>query len=368
MTLEFLRGWLTALPGGSGPFVAALLAVAVALMAHWLWHRVATRIVAGRDLFWRSLVQRTRRPVRLAFVTLALFLALAPFDLPDGLNVFVRRALTVLTIVLIAWWLRMAFSIWMTIHLRQFSLDSEDNLNARKHITQGRILQRIGNILIYVGALAAVLMTFETVRHYGVSLLASAGAAGIVVGFALQPLLKNLIAGIQLAVTQPIRIDDALIVEGEWGQVEEITSTYVVIKIWDWRRLIVPLNYFIEQPFQNWTRETASLIGAVMLYVDHTADVARLREKAREVVEASPRWDRNVFAVQVTDIRETVMEVRVIASGRNAGLVYDLRCDIREALVAWLQAEMPGALPRTRAEVTSDPDRRPSAAAEVDEG
>jgi small-conductance mechanosensitive channel len=212
-------------------------------------------------------------------------------------------------------------------------------------------------VLIVLVTAAAILMTFDTVRQYGVSLLAAGGAAGIVVGLAFQPVLKNLIAGIQLAVTQPIRIDDALIVEGEWGNVEEITATYGVIKVWDWRRLIVPLSYFIEQPFQNWTRETASLIGAVKLYVDHRADVAAIRAKGRAVVEASELWDRDVYNCAVTDVREQVVEIRLLASARSAARAFDLRCEIRAALIGFIQAEMPEALPRTRADVTLDPER-----------
>jgi small-conductance mechanosensitive channel len=269
----------------------------------------------------------------------------------------VSSGLLIAFIVLVGWVVRVALNIWMSVYLRQFKLDAEDNLLARKHVTQSRILMRVANVLIVLVTAAAILMTFDTVRQYGVSLLAAGGAAGIVVGLAFQPVLKNLIAGIQLAVTQPIRIDDALIVEGEWGQVEEITATYVVIKIWDWRRLIVPLGYFIEQPFQNWTRETASLIGAVKLYVDHRADVAAIRAKGREVVEASPLWDRDVYSCAVTDIREQVVEIRVIASAGSSGRAFDLRCEIREALIGFLQAEMPEALPRTRADVTLDPER-----------
>lgn len=158
-------------------------------------------------------------------------------------------------------------------------------------------------MLIIIVTLAVALMTFEGVRQYGVSLLASAGAASLVVGLALQPMLKNLIAGVQLAMTQPIRIDDALLVEGEMGHVEEITASFVVIRLWDWRRLIVPLNYFIEQPFQNWTREGAALIGSVFLYVDFTVPVTELRKHFEEIVRASKFWDGRVLALQVTDLK-----------------------------------------------------------------
>ncbi len=212
-------------------------------------------------------------------------------------------------------------------------------------------------------------MTFDAVRQYGVSLLASAGAAGLVVGLALQPVLKNLFAGIQLAMTQPIRIDDALIVEGEWGQVEEITATYVVIKIWDWRRLIVPLGYFIEQPFQNWTRESAALIGSVMLYLDHPRRYGGdPRQGARRSSRARRCGTAMSSTAQVTDFRERVMEVRILASARWRRRAFDLRCEIRETLIGFIQAEMPQALPRTRGEVTLDPDGRPPRSGVLVEG
>ncbi|WP_417719212.1 mechanosensitive ion channel family protein [Salipiger sp.] len=318
-----------------------------------------TRAVAGRDLFWRSLVSRTRRPLRMALVVAALAVGVAVAPLGAGGKDMAGHGLLIAFMVLVGWVVHTALHIWTTVHLRKFSLDAEDNMLARKHVTQSRILVRLAGWLIVIVASSAILMTFDGVRQWGVSLLASAGAAGIVVGFAFQPVLKNLIAGIQLAVTQPIRIDDAVIVEGEWGWVEEITGTYVVIKIWDWRRLIVPLSYFIEQPFQNWTRDSSSLIGGVLLYLDHCADISRLREKTNEVCRASALWDGNVCHVQVNDFRERVMEVRILASARNAPRTYDLRCEIREALITWIQREMPEALPRTRETVSVDaPERR----------
>lgn len=254
---------------------------------------------------------------------------------------------------------RTALQIWVALHLRRFRIDVEDNLLARKHVTQSRILQQVGSLLIVAVGISAALMSFDSVRQYGVSLLASAGAAGLVVGLALQPVLRNLFAGIQLAITQPIRIDDAVIVEGEWGNVEEIGGTYVVIRIWDKRRLIVPLSYFMDQPFQNWTRADATLIGVVMLYVDYAVSIPDLRLEAERIVRASPLWDRDVFALQVTDFRETVTEVRILASARNAGRAFDLRCEIREHLLAYLQTDQPHAMPRHRGSIQMDdrPDR-----------
>jgi small-conductance mechanosensitive channel len=225
-----------------------------------------------------------------------------------------------------------------------------------------RVLTRTVNTLLVMLTAGAALMTFESVRQYGVSLFASAGVAGIVAGFAARPVLSNLIAGIQIATAQPIRIDDQVVVENENGRVEEITSTYVVIRLWDWRRLIVPLTYFIEKPFQNWTRETTNLIGAVMFHVDYTAPVERIRAKVIEIVQASKLWDGDVLKLHVTDTTENSMELRVIASARSAGDTFDLRCEIREKLIDFLQREIPSALPRIRQEVIATGERTSTAA------
>jgi small-conductance mechanosensitive channel len=194
-------------------------------------------------------------------------------------------------------------------------------------------------------------MTFESVRQYGVSLFASAGAAGLIVGLAARPILSNLIGGVQLAITQPIRIDDAVIVENEFGWIEEITSTYVVIRLWDWRRLVVPLSYFIEKPFQNWTREGSALIGTVFLYLDYWVPIDALRKKAEEIVNQSKLWDGRVVNLQVSDAKESTIEVRVLVSARSAPAAWDLRCEVREKLIAFLRQDHPDALPRTRTEV-----------------
>jgi small-conductance mechanosensitive channel len=347
--------WAARATGWMPDWIATLLILAVAagiaLLVWRLFYNLLTRLVAGRDLFWRSLVGRGARPLRFVMVLVALGFATTVAPLTVDEAAVLRRILSIGVILCLAWIAQTALYIWTTIHLRRFKLDAEDNLLARKHVTQSRILMRVANVVILIVAASAALMTFDAVRQYGVSLLASAGAAGIVVGLALQPVLKNLFAGIQLAVTQPIRIDDALIVEGEWGWVEEITATYVVVKLWDWRRLIVPLSYFIEQPFQNWTRDSAELIGTVMLYLDHSAPVERIRAEGQRIAEGSKLWDGKVYNLAVTDFRERVMEVRVLVSARNAPRVFDLRCEMREKLIAFIQVEMPQALPRTREEV-----------------
>jgi small-conductance mechanosensitive channel len=336
-----------------------LLAVAimVALACHRVLFRIATQLVSARDLFWRSLVQRTEGPIRLALIIVGLAMAASISPLTAAEANIIRHLLLVCFIGLVGWVARTVLHIWTTIYLRRFKLDSEDNLLARKHTTQSRILQRVAAMLIVLLTAATALMTFDGVRQYGVSLLASAGAAGIVLGLALQPLLKNLIAGIQLAVTQPIRLEDAVIVEGEWGNVEEINATYVVVRLWDWRRMIMPLSYFIEHPFQNWTRENASLIGTAFLHVDYTAPVDVMRRKLQEIAEASPFWDRRVVNMQVTDLKPDVMEIRMLVSASNAGRTFDIRCEVREKMIAFLQAEYPGVLPRGRVEIEGRGDK-----------
>ncbi|WP_206030228.1 mechanosensitive ion channel family protein [Roseomonas sp. AR75] len=355
-SLAWFPNWLTSL-------LVLLIAVALAIGAHALLHRAATRLVRDRDLFWRSLVSRAKGPTRLALIVIFVGPAASIAPLTFAEAAAVRHVLLLCFIGLVAWVALTALRIWTTLHLRRFKLDTDDNLLARKHVTQSRILQRVAAVLIVVLAVSIGLMTFPSVRQYGVSLLASAGAAGLVVGLALQPLLKNLIAGIQLAVTQPIRLEDAVIVEGEWGNVEEITSTYVVVRLWDWRRMVLPLAYFIERPFQNWTRESSALIGSVMLYLDYTAPIAALRAKLEEIARGSRLWDGKVINLQITDFRQETMEVRMLVSAASAGRAFDLRCEVREKVIGWLQAEHPGALPRRRADI----ERLPKGAAWVQE-
>ncbi|MBB4006731.1 mechanosensitive ion channel family protein [Allorhizobium taibaishanense] len=335
-------------PDWAVSLVVLALAFVIGVLIQRVVFRVLTRLTENRDLFWRSLVQRTYRPLRLAILTWTLSIGTTIAPLSDRATGLMRHALLLCFVILLGWMARTALHIWVTVYLRRFKLDAEDNLLARKHVTQSRIMERVAATGIIALTISAVLMSFPAVRQYGVSLLASAGVAGIVLGLALQPMLKNLFAGLQLAITQPIRIDDALIVEGEFGHVEEITSTYVVVKLWDWRRLVLPLNYFIEKPFQNWTREGAALIGTVMVYLDYSVPVATLREKTEEIVKAAPLWDGKVFNLAVTDLKDQVMEIRILVSATSAGKTFDLRCHVREKLMEYIQQSYPDALPRLR--------------------
>ncbi|RZJ16962.1 MAG: mechanosensitive ion channel family protein [Brevundimonas sp.] len=320
----------------------------------WLTHKLVfgllRRVVRSRDVFWRGVVERARLKLRVLTILIAIGIGVTVSPMDPEPSAQVRSVLLFLFILTTGWLVSGVMDMWTVMHLRRFNVAVEDNLVARKHLTQARILQKVARVVVAFVTLGLALMTVAGFRQWGVSLLASAGVVGIIAGLALQPVLTNMLAGIQIALTQPIRIDDALIVEGEWGNVEEITSTYVVVKLWDWRRMVLPLSYFITTPFQNWTRETARLIGSAFFYVDYEAPVERLREAFERIVRASPHWDGDVQVLQVTDITERVMQVRCLASARSAPVAFDLRCEIREKMMAFMRDECPEALPRDRLE------------------
>ncbi|EGP07178.1 mechanosensitive ion channel family protein [Bradyrhizobiaceae bacterium SG-6C] len=345
-TILRLPGWLATLALVAGGVVVAL--IANALIVHTMRSTLGVRHPKTR-----SLLTRSKGPLRLALIVLMLKFVIGVAPIDEAAAAVFDNILNVAFIALLGWTALIAVQIGSQIYLRRFSLDAEDNLLARKHVTQVGILKRAADTLIVIMTVATALMSFEQVRQYGVSLFASAGVAGLAIGLAARPLLSNLIAGVQIAVAQPIRLDDVVFLEGEYGTIEEITTTYVVIKLWDWRRMVVPLSYFIEKPFQNWTRETSALIGSVFLYVDYTVPVEKLREKLMEIARASPLWDGRVVVLQVSDAKDRTVELRALLSARSAPAAWDLRCEVREKLIAHLQEEYPDALPRTRQEVVA---------------
>jgi small-conductance mechanosensitive channel len=256
----------------------------------------------------------------------------------------------VATICLLGWMAITALHICANLFLMNFRVDIQENILARKHVTQVRVLVRALDTLIILVTAGFALMTFDAVRQYGVSLFASAGVAGVVFGLAAQPVLSNLIAGIQLAVTQPIRLEDAVTVQNEYGWIEEITATYVVIRLWDLRRLIVPLTYFIQQPFYNWTRQSATTMGSVLLYLDYAAPVEVIRKKALELVAEVKHENVKVTSVQVTNTTAQAIEVRVLVNSDSPATTSNVCAALREQLIAYLQREHPEALPRSRSE------------------
>jgi small-conductance mechanosensitive channel len=332
--------------------VVALLILAIAVLFALALHRWARKLIrrafSERYPYMFSVFTQTRGLTRLALLILAMIVAIPVAPLPPDTAAFLARAMAVAVIGLIGWAAMIALHIAADLYLRRFRLDIDDNLLARKHNTQVRVLSRTIDVLLVMLTLSAALMTFPAVRQYGVSLFASAGVAGIVAGLAARPVLSNLMAGVQLAMTQPIRLYDAVIVESEYGTIEEITSTYVVVKLWDLRRMIVPLTYFIEKPFQNWTRENSSLVGNVMMYLDYRAPVGIIRQKFRDIVKESKLWDGQTAALQITDFKEGTMELRLLMSARSSGAAFDLRCEVREKLIDFIQHEHPEALPHSR--------------------
>jgi small-conductance mechanosensitive channel len=291
----------------------------------------------------------------LAQLALTLFVAglVTPaLPLDKATNQIIERIIFAAFIILMGWIAIIASDLAINRYISRYHSDTADNLLARKAITQMRLLKRTVDVVIGIITIGSALMTFDAVRQFGVSLFASAGIAGLAVGFAAKPLLENLVAGVQLAITQPFRIDDVVIVNNEWGWIEEISSTYVVVRCWDWRRLIVPLSYMMTNPFQNWTRQSSQLIGTVYIYANYTADVGRIRAKAEEIAKASKLWDGNVINVQVTDVSEQsmTMQVRILVSSSDSGKSWDMRCEMREKLIAWMREEYSEALPVFRQE------------------
>ena len=339
--LGWIPSWFVGLSLVAG---AILLALAFYRFATWLLNRTFGTRLPLLGVF----IDRTAGPARLALslAAVALVLPFAPLD--DEIRTPLTRLFVVAFIALIGWISIRIVDMSAARYLQNFR-DVTENFIARKHVTQVRVFKRVTDTIIVIITVSAALMTFDSVRQYGVSLFASAGAAGIIVGLAARPLLSNLIAGLQIAITQPIRIEDAVIIENEWGWVEDIASTYVVIRLWDWRRMVVPLSYFIEKPFQNWTRDTASLIGVIALHVDYRADVARIRRWLEGAVKDSKLWDGEVVNLQVIDADSRTIELRALVSARNAPQSWDLRCEMREKLIAFIRDEMPEALPRERA-------------------
>jgi len=330
--------------------VAAAVSVLLALLVHRISAKVVLRLTRSLPISNRT-AQQCRTPALLLMPLLALQAVwqVAPDSFP--LIAGVRHVNVLLLLAGLTWLgLRAARGVAQGI-IGLHPVNVEDNLNARRIHTQTRMLSRTAMFIILLAGISLMLMTFPGARQIGASLLASAGVVGLVAGIAARPIFSNLIAGLQIALAQPFRIDDVLIIQGEWGRVEEITGTYVVLKIWDERRLIIPLQWFIENPFQNWTRNDAQIIGTVFIWVDYRMPLAPLREAAQRACEAAPEWDQRLCLLQVVEAGERGMQLRVLVTSSNSSLNWDLRCKVREALVDCMQRDWPAHLPFVRAEV-----------------
>ena len=338
-----------------------IYSVAVVAAIVWMLSRVGLLIesfltaIAGRaETTWDDLLlPLAGRAVRRALPLLALILAAPALTVSPALAGIIRDGSSLALIGLIAWILLQAVETAASMVLSQYRIDVNDNLRARSIYTQVMVLKKVAAAAIGVFGLASMLMVFDSVRQFGASILASAGVAGIVVGFAAQRSIATLLAGFQIALTQPIRVDDVVIVENEWGRIEEITLTYVVVYIWDQRRLVVPITHFIEQPFQNWTRTSSEMLATVFVHTDYAVRVASLRDELTRILSRSQLWDGRVNVLQVTDAKEHTLEIRALASASDASRAWDLRCEIREQLVLFVQENYPASLPRLRVSLES---------------
>ncbi len=341
--------WLEFSPW-SRPLLAALLAVVIGLAVHRIGRVVVLRLV-GFSVVLACVARRIDRPAQLVLPLLGLQVvwhgASDDLDLIGGL-----RHLNGLLLIAALTWLLVEVVRGITQGILALNpADVLDNLGARRIHTQTRMLARTATGVIVMAGISFMLMTFPGARQLGASLLASAGVVGLIAGVAARSVISNLMAGLQIALGQPLRIDDVLVVQGEWGRVEEITRTYVVLRIWDERRLIIPLQWLIENPFQNWTRKNAQILGSVMLWVDYTLPLEPVRAEARRLCEASPEWDGRLCLLQVVEASERAMQLRVLVSSASSGQNWDLRCAVREGLIDFIRREHPEALPRVRAEM-----------------
>ena len=338
-------------------FFDKLFDLGVFAVLFWLFFRF-THVLEARLALWAAkteskfgdlFVPLIGKSLRVIVPVVGIIFALPVLNLSPEYAGLLSKGSSILLIVAVAIILFQAVNLVQKAVLARYDITVADNLQARKIYTQVHVLANTLYVVIGLFTVASVLMLFDEVRHFGTSILASAGVVGIIIGFAAQKTISNLFAGFQLAMTQPIRLDDVVIVEGEWGRVEEITLTYVVIHIWDDRRLVVPLSYFIEKPFQNWTRASADLLGSVFVWVDYTLPLDETRKALKEIIETNPLWDKRFWNLQVTDATEKTMQIRVLATSADSSKSWDLRCDIREKLIAYIQKNHPQSLPQVRA-------------------
>jgi hypothetical protein len=329
-----------------------VVAPTLAVAAHGMVHKIAARLIRGENApVLARVLAAGRRSVALALALLATLVALPAAGLPEAALPYIGRGLALALTGALGWALTRKVAAIFDAYIARSRAMAGDDLLARRRRTQLVVFRRVAVTAGVVLTVGVMLTAIPAVRTIGLSLFASAGVAGIVAGIAARPAVSNLIAGVQLAVTQPIRIGDAVLIEGEWGHVDDIGSTYVTVATWDQRSLIVPLTFFLEKPIRNWTRTSSQILDTVFLYPDYAVPVEAVRQAAKAIVEGSALWDGRVFAVQVTDLRERCMEIRVLVSAADAARMFDLRCLVRERLIAWVMKEHPNALARERVEL-----------------
>lgn len=343
----FERNWHGLLWSGIFLAIAIVSAFIVRAIIFWLLRRFTRR---SGHLIGHSLVQHGEGPSRWIFPFLAVLCVLPGLPLPRLLMVALEHIVGIGLIAAIAWLIILLVDVTADILAGRYRVDVADNLTARRIRTQFQMLHHIVVVLVILVALAIALMTFPAIQKFGTSILASAGLASLVVGLAMKGTLSNLVAGVQIAFTQPFRIEDAVVIAGEWGWIEDIGTMYVTVRLWDLRRLVLPLSWFLDNPFQNWTRTSANLLGNCLVYVDYTVPIDPLRDELKRICESTKLWAGKVCVIQVTDLQPNVMQLRALMDARNSGDAWDLRCLVREQLIDFIQKNYPGGLPRYRGE------------------
>jgi small-conductance mechanosensitive channel len=354
-----LKVWSGTILIGAAKVLNEVFTIALLAGVVWLCLRLTRFVEIQLDHWAEKLPGRTAkilvplvgRSLRALLPVLIIISAGPLLGVPQKLQPLFSYGSAILIICVVAWILIQAANLAENALLSQYDVQAADNLRARKVHTQAKLITRTLHVAICLCALASILMLFQQVRQVGASMLASAGIIGIVAGVAAQKTLANLIAGFQIALAQPIRQDDVVIVESEWGRIEEITLTYVVVRIWDERRMVLPLTYFIEKPFQNWTRSTSTLLGSVFVWVDYTFPVEEARKALKDIVESQPLWDKRFWNLQVSDADEKTMQLRILATAADSASAWDMRCAIREQFIGYIQKNHPQCLPRIRAEL-----------------
>lgn len=333
-------------------------AAAAGLVVHQLAHLLLRRSLRhdGHRVMTRSLVTNLRAPALFVLPLTALEIAVTVLDIPAALKSELLHTVSIALVVSVGWLVLRGTYVLYDLLLTRYDLDKPDNLHARQVRTEVQVLRRVTVLAMSVLVAAIALLSFPQVRAVGAGLLASAGLLGLGAGIAAKPVATNLVAGVQIALSQPIRVDDVVVVEGEWGRIEEIALTYVVVRVWDLRRLILPVSYFITTPFENWTRSTADILGWVFIEVDYKAPVEEIRARFTDALSQSPDWDGKVSVLQVTRLGSETMQLRALMSSADSSKSWNLQCEVREKLVGFLQREYPWALPRVRAEFVGQHD------------
>jgi len=310
--------------------------------------RMAAR---GHNLLEDSISRHCATPLRLIFPLLALDIVMPSLKIHAAVDDLVQHVIALLLIAGVAWLIIRVMLVAEDMLVERFRLDVPDNLRARRVRTQFEVFRRVASVAVFVIALGVALTTFKWANTLGGTVLASAGIVGLAASITARPTIENLIAGLQIALTEPIRLEDVVIANGEWGRIEEITTTYVVVRTWDLRRVILPISYLIQTPFQNWTRNSTDLLAYVYLYLDYTMPIEPLRLEFTRILTSSPRWDKKVNVLQVSDASEHAIQVRALMSATDSNFAWDLRCEVREKLLQFVQKNYPHCLPRNRNEV-----------------